>query len=143
MRLLLALAICCMASIAGAQTTSTSTSTSTSSTTTLAPPSSANAGTITTNQIVSGAGNGSVCIKGKAAALVIDMVGTSTPSASFQVEHTNATAWAPITTPSYVIMTAIALSTSPSAASVAIINPQGCYRTNITTYSTEIGRAHV
>jgi len=109
----------------------------TTTTTTLAPVSTKEAGTITTAQVVSGAGNGLVCVKGHASVLVIDMVGSSTPSASFQVEHsTDNTSWAPLTTPSYVVMTAIALSTSPTSASVAIPDPVGCYRTNITTYAS-------
>jgi len=128
---LLAFVLC--AASAGAQTTSTSTS---STTTTLAPPSTKEAGTITTAQVVSGAGNGSVCVKGHAASLVIDMTGASTPSASFLVEHTTASTWAVVTTPAFVAMTPIALSTSTTGASVAIINPVGCYRTNITTYAT-------
>lgn len=109
----------------------------TTTTTTLVKTS--NAGTLTSAQTGTGAGNTAiVCIALEGAKqLQIDMYGITSPSASFIIEHSTdgGTTWSTLGNACFAAMTAIALSTSTPGVSVPIPNPVGCYRVNITVYS--------
>lgn len=134
-RLVAVLVAVLLATAAGA-TTTTTTSTSTSTVIT------SSSGILASAQAASGPPGKIVCFSASAQAarvLVLDVLGSSTPSATFQVEHSTAPtdgSWEVLTTPSFVAMTGIALSSGTPGVSLAIPNPVGCYRTNITTYST-------
>ena len=110
----------------------------TTTTTTLVKTS--NAGTLTSAQGGTGSGNTAiVCMPLEGAkTLQIDMVGTSTPSASFIIEHSTdgGTTWSTLGNACFAAMSAIALSTSTPGVSVPIPNPVGCYRVNITVYAS-------
>lgn len=99
-----------------------------------------NAGTLTSAQGGTGAGNtGIVCVPLQGAKqLQIDVYGTSTPSASFIIEHSTdgGTTWSTLGNACFAAMTAIALSTSTPGVSVPIPNPVGCYRVNITVFAS-------
>ncbi len=99
------------------------------------------AGKLTVAQGATGSGNtGIVCISQSPGARVlqIDMVGSSTPSASFIIEHSTdgGTTWSTLGNACFTAMTAIALSTTTPGVSVPIMNPVGCYRVNITVFAS-------
>ena len=124
--------------LVGVASATTTTTTSTSTSTVLT----GSAGILAAAQAAAGPPGKIVCFSASAQAarvLVLDVLGSSTPSATFQVEHSTAPtdgSWVIATTPSFVAMTGIALSTGTPGVSLAILNPVGCYRTNITTYSS-------
>lgn len=126
----------------GAQTTTTSTSStsSTSSSTSTSLVKGTSAGILATAQAATGPSGNIVCFAASAQAarvLVIDVVGSTNPSATVQLEHSTAPGtagtWVPVTTPSLVAMTPAVITTG---ISFAILNPVGCYRTNLTAFSS-------
>jgi hypothetical protein len=145
MRLLLVIAFVALASVAGAQTTSTSTSSSTSTSTSSTSTSTSlvktsSAGVLVSAQSASGPSGGIVCFSASAQAarvLVLDIVGSSSPSGTVQVEHSTAPntagTWVILSSPSFVAMTPAVITTG---ISFEILNPVGCYRTNFTALSS-------
>lgn len=141
-RLLVAAAILgvLVASSAFAQTTtSTSTSSSTSSSTSTSLVQAHSAGVLATAQAATGPSGQIVCFSQSPGArvLLIDIVGSSSPSGTVQVEHSTAPGtagtWVIVATPSFVAMTPAVITTG---ISFAILNPVGCYRTNFTALSS-------
>jgi N-methylhydantoinase A/oxoprolinase/acetone carboxylase beta subunit len=98
------------------------------------------AGVLVAAQAASGPSGGIVCFSASAQAarvLVLDIVGSSSPSGTVQVEHSTAPntagTWVILSSPSFVAMTPAVITTG---ISFVILNPVGCYRTNFTALSS-------
>lgn len=131
--LLLAALLGVVASWAQATTTTT---TSTSTSTSLVYTSTG--GPLAVAQKATGPAGKIVCVGEGAKTLIIDAVGSDTPSMTIILEHSqDGVSWATMTTVCYAPMDAVTLSTSTPSISWSINNPAiGCYRTNVKTYSS-------